>query len=402
MKINNYKKYVIWVILLTVLLIGIFITINYIEYNSYKDTFNNKILSIINLLQEKYPNLSTSEIVSILNSKDITNPNVLSQYGINLSSDSIIINQQDIFNRIIVFSSIILILNGIIIIFIIKRYNQSNKDKINEITKYIEQINQRNYQLHIEDNKEDELSILKNEIYKTTVMLNEIAYNSNQDKIDLKDSLSDISHQLKTPITSILIMLDNLIDDKDMPLEVRQDFLLDIRREINNISFLAQSILTLSKIDSNTLNFHLEDILLKDIVLESLKRLESLCDLKNIKINTTFNKHIPIRCDNKWQVEAITNIIRNGIEYSNDNSVIDILVDQNNVYSLIEIKDYGKGISKEDLPYIFNRFYKGSNSNSDSVGIGLALSKSIIEKDKGRISVDSSELETVFKIKYFK
>lgn len=187
-----------------------------------------------------------------------------------------------------------------------------------------------------------------------------------------------------------------------MPEDIRQEFLHDIKKEINNINFLAQSLLTLSKLDSNTINFNKEKVKVSDLVQESIKRLESLCDLRNVKIVFDYSEDDYLSCDNKWQIEALTNIIRNGIEHSFEDSDLIVNVKQNNVYTLIEVINYGHGISKKDLPYIFDRFYQGTNATKDSVGIGLALSKSIVEKDNGRISVESNDSQTVFRIKYFK
>ena len=126
-----------------------------------------------------------------------------------------------------------------------------------------------------------------------------------------------------------------------------------------------------------------------------------LCDLKNVRIKTSGNDKAKIKCDFMWQVEAITNIIKNCVEHSKEDDEIIISYEQNNVYSSIVIKDNGEGIDKKDLPYIFERFYKGKNSSLDSIGIGLSLSKTIIEKSNGQISVDSDNSGTKFTIKYF-
>ena len=127
------------------------------------------------------------------------------------------------------------------------RYNHKREKDIKDIAKCIEEINKKNYELEIDSISEDELSILKNEIYKTTIMLKEAADNSTKDKINLKKSLEDISHQLKTPLTSILVMLDNIIEDPDMDSSIRNDFIVDIKRNVNNINFLVQTLLKLSK-----------------------------------------------------------------------------------------------------------------------------------------------------------
>ena len=127
----------------------------------------------------------------------------------------------------------------------------------------------------------------------------------------------------------------------------------------------------------------------------------TLCDLKNIKVNIKGESDATIFCDFMWQVEAITNIIKNSVEHSHLNSQIDILYEKNNAYSKIIIKDYGLGIDKKELHHIFERFYKGKNSSIDSIGIGLSLAKTIIEHDNGVIDVESQQTGTQFIIKYF-
>lgn len=174
--------------------------------------------------------------------------------------------------------------------------------------------------------KEDELSILKNEIYKTTVMLKEVAEHSVKAKENLKESLSDISHQLKTPLTSILVILDNLIDDAEMEAEVRQDFIRDIKREISNINFLVQSLLKLSKLDSHTVVFLKEEVSVQKIVDAAVQNVSTLCDLKNISIETMCvceTQEPVLVCDFRWQVEAVTNVLKNCVEHSlNDSRII--------------------------------------------------------------------------------
>lgn len=234
-------------------------------------------------------------------------------------------------------------------------------------------------------------------------MLKEVAENSQKDKTTLKDSLSDISHQIKTPITSILIMLDNILSDENMPEDIKKDFIKDIKREIINIKFLVESILKLSKIDSNSIKFIKKEVFIKDIINEAVKNVSMLSELKNIEIIVSGDDSIKTICDLKWQVEAITNILKNCIEHSYENRKIYINYNQNNMYTELKIEDNGTGIDAKDLPHIFERFYKGKNSSSDSVGIGLALSKSIIESNNGHIQVDSKlNKGTTFIIKYLK
>ena len=395
------KKYLIYSFITLILLLILFLIINIYEYHIYTKNFNYKISAIVSEIKEKYPNISENEIMHILNSKhtkDIT----FEKYGIDITKDSIIIENEKKHHQFLIINTIFLSLSFLSLILIFIIYNKRKDKEINEITKYIEEINKKNYALHIDEISEDELSILKNEIYKTTVMLKESADNSLKDKKQLKKSIEDISHQLKTPLTSILVMIDNLIDDEDMDSTTREEFIRDIKREVVNINFLVQALLKLSKFDSNTVQFIKKEIFIKDIIDESIKNVSSLCDLRNIKIELTGDEKVKFNCDYRWQVEAITNIIKNCIDYSKENSKIIINYEKNNAYALITIQDFGDGISKRDLPHIFERFYKGKNSLSESIGIGLALSKAIIEEDNGNISIYSKEGKgTTFTIKYF-
>lgn len=376
----EFKRVIKKSILITILILIIFGIFEVIKYKIYMRNFNEKLGGIITEVLKENPEIDENELIKILNSKENTDWKMFEKYGIDVQKDSLILKNEDDFRIFLIVDIAILVIFGGVIVFVFVKYNCDKNKKLNEITKYIEEINKRNYKLDIGDNTEDELSILKNEIYKITVNLKEVAENSKQDKINLKDSLSDISHQLKTPLTSITVMLDNILDNSNMDEKTRIDFIKDIRRQIVNINFLISSLLKLSKLDANSIHFINKEELVKDILEESIKNVEILCDLKNIKINCIGEENIKIFCDRKWETEAITNILKNGIEHSNENSKIDIKFEQNKIYTKIEIKDYGIGIDEKDLPHIFERFYKGKNSSNESVGIGLALSKSIIEK----------------------
>ena len=397
------KKMCITSCIVVIIFLIIFSILIYKQYKTYTYNYNQKIAGIIDNVLEKYPDIEKREIVEILNSSDKTNNEILREYGIELDKDSVILENNTDFQKFIIIDINTLIVFILILSIIFFKYNHSESKKINEITKYIEEINRGNYKLNIEENTEDELSILKNELYKITIMLKEVAENSQKDKTTLKDSLSDISHQIKTPITSILIMLDNILSDENMPEDIKKDFIKDIKREIINIKFLVESILKLSKIDSNSIKFIKKEVFIKDIINEAVKNVSMLSELKNIEIIVSGDDSIKTICDLKWQVEAITNILKNCIEHSYENRKIYINYNQNNMYTELKIEDNGTGIDAKDLPHIFERFYKGKNSSSDSVGIGLALSKSIIESNNGYIQVDSKlNKGTTFIIKYLK
>lgn len=396
------KQYFISTFIVAICLFVLFLALNIYEYHTYTNNFNNKIGTIINVIREKYPEITDKEIITILNSNDFESNDFFIKYGIDIKNKSVLLNNDKDYHTFLIVNMSFLSLSIVILLIVFIRYNHKKENDIKEIIKCIEQINKKNYELQIDSMSEDELSILKNEIYKTTIMLKESAENSNKDKMNLKKSLEDISHQLKTPLTSILVMLDNIIEDPDMDINVRNDFVRDIKRNVVNINFLVQALLKLSKFDANTVHFIKKEYNLKNIVEESIKNVSPLCDLRNINIELNIKKNSKIICDSKWQIEAITNIIKNAIDHSKDNSNIIINVDNNSVYSMIEVIDFGDGISKKDIKHIFERFYKGENATSDSIGIGLALAKTIIEEDNGSISVESNKNGTKFIIKYFK
>ena len=395
------KRYIFISLIISIIFIVLNILINIYEYKIYRNNINNNLESIISLIETRYPLITKNEIMEVLNSKNNTT-NIFKEYGIDIDNTSIILENDKYYNSFIVLNTLYIYIIIIVLLIIFLIYIK-NKDKdIKDITKYIEEINKGNYELKINSISEDELSILKNEIYKTTIKLKEAYINTNNDKLSIKKSLEDISHQLKTPLTSILIMLDNLIDDPNMDINTRQDFITDIKRQVVNINFLVQNLLKLSKFDSNTIHFIKENNKLSNILKEAIKNVSTLCDLKDIKIIINGDDESTIYSDFKWEVEALTNILKNSIEHTKDKKEILVDYNTNNVYSIIKIKDYGVGIAHDDLKHIFERFYKGKNSSPDSIGIGLSLAKAIINEDNGIISVESNSNGTTFIIKYYK
>ncbi len=396
------KKYIISTLIVFICLFVLFLFLNIYEYKTYTKNFNNKISAIINVIKKDYPKITDKEIIKIINNDTLKTNDFFNKYGIDVNNKSILIKNDRDYHKFLAINLSFLTITVVILLIIYIRYNYKKEKDIKDIIKCIEQINKKNYEIQIDSISEDELSILKNEIYKTTIMLKEAAENSSKDKLNLKKSLEDISHQLKTPLTSILVMLDNIIEDSNMEEKIRNDFIVDIKRNVLNINFLVQSLLKLSKFDANTVHFVKQENDLKTIVEESIKNVSTLCDLRNINIKLNIKENSKIICDDKWQIEALTNIIKNAIEHSKNNSNIIINIENNNVYSMIEVIDFGEGIAKKDIKHIFERFYKCKNTKTDSIGIGLALAKTIIEEDKGTISVESNKLETKFIIKYYK
>lgn len=406
---NKNIKYLILPMIILTITASITITIQTIQqYKAVTITLNEKIAEIMGKISESNPEIDSREIIEILNSAKNTEQyekgqTELSKYGIEIdkiNSIKLIENQMKTNLKLNV---LIILLFSILWMTIIILYLRRRDKKIQQITNYINQIKNKKYDLNIEENTEDELSNLKNELYKITIMLKEESEISKKDKENLKMSVEDISHQLKTPLTSITIMLDNLKDNPNMEEKTKQKFIFEISKQVEWINWLVISMLKLSKLDANVVQFYDEKINLNKFIGEIIKNLEIPIEVKNQKIIIDGDENVSFIGDYKWQQEAITNVIKNCIEHNENNGTIYINYEENSLFTKITIRDEGEGIPKEDLKHIFERFYKGKNSSENSVGIGLALAKNIIEKNNGMINC-KSELDkgTEFVIKYMK
>lgn len=440
-------------IVLTLVLLIIAVVVNGIilnnSYNLQIQEYNEQVYALIGTIRENYPEVSDEEIIRILNNSEAEsstyntetsnsnnnlNENVNSnaeigkelvqKYGIT-ENEPAILSLEKLQNNTIIYSGIVIgvLVLAIIAIWLVSRIIQ--KRKIDGITKYIREINNKNYELKIKENAEDELSNLRNELYKITLMLKEEAENSKKDKKFLAKSLSDISHQIKTPLTSISIMLDELKDNQNMDEETRRRFIFEISRQAEQISFLTIALLKLSKLDSGTVEFEKSKYRLDVLVQNAIKNLEIPLEIKNIQVETNFDEvsevnkeknlnnnsaknnklnkaSLEVIGDYRWTLEAVTNIIKNCIEHTQESKKIHIQIRVTNVYTELIIEDEGEGIDEKDLKHIFERFYKGKNSSENSFGIGLSLSKTILEKQNASISCSSVlHKGTTFKIYFY-
>ena len=404
MKNKNIK---LIIIPLTILMIFTCIVISMQTYSQYKKISvitNEKISEIIEYIIKENPAIDTKKIIQILNSNEYkVGEEELKKYGINIEEINSIIAVQKQMKTNIILNIILIVSFNALYMAIIFIYLKQRDKKINQITQYINEIKNRKYDLDINENSEDELSNLKNELYKITIMLKEESEISRQDKENIKMSVEDISHQLKTPLTSIMIMLDNLKDNPNMDEDTKQKFIFEISKQVDWINWLVISILKLSRLEADVVKFSNNKINVKKFIDEIIGNLEIPIEIKNQKIIIEGNKDVSFIGDYKWQQEAITNIIKNAIEHNKKNGKITIKYEENVLFTKITIIDEGQGIDKEDLKHIFERFYKAQNSSDNSVGIGLSLAKNIIEKNNGMINCKSEIGNgTEFIVKYMK
>ena len=359
------------------------------------------ISGIIAKIKEKYPDVTDNELAEILNgSVSAYDEGFMHKYGI-AESDTAVLDNRRIFAATASLGVSVCLGLGCASLLCFAVYVHIRKKHDKTLTRYLSRINSGNYRLRFDDMKEDPASVLSSEIYKTTVMLREQSERNTREKEKLKDSLSDISHQLKTPLTSITLMLDSIIEG-DMPEDLKQEFLGDIKNSVTHLTFLTQALLTLSKLDSNTVTFKDEEVRMKDIIGISIANTQAIAQDRGVTVRSEC-PDITLRCDLKWGGEAVTNIVKNCIEHTDRGGSVILRAEENPLLVKLTITDNGCGIEKKDLPHIFERFYKSSSSGETGIGIGLALSKSIVEKCGGYISAASEVGKgSKFTIKFFR
>lgn len=248
---------------------------------------------------------------------------------------------------------------------------------------------------------EGKAGILGSEIYKLVVQMRERADSSWKEKEYLEKMLSDISHQLKTPLTSAGIMAD-LLKKPDISSKERIRYAANIERQTERMTWLVKSLLTLSRLDADMIQLKKEKVNLRALIGEVIEPFELMAEVKEIEIVVNIHEDIVLECDRHWMAEAFSNIVKNSLEHTGHGGRIEICGEKNNFSTNIAIRDNGAGIDAEDLGHIFERFYKGKNSSDQSAGIGLALSKQLIMLQNGMVSAESEMgAGTCFHIKLY-
>ena len=295
---------------------------------------------------------------------------------------------------------ILLLLLGVLLTVIFTITTKKRYDAIGALSSYLEKVLAGNEVPSLIDQEEGETSLLKTNIYKTTSTLKHQKELLAKDKVALSNAIADISHQLKTPLTSMIVMNDLLKTEDDR--DKRAEFLKTQSNQLDRMNWLIQTLLKLSKIDAGTITMKPEAVNADALWDEIIKPFEIQMDLKNIKLSRNIPE-LSIKCDKNWTIEAVQNIVKNCIEHMENGGMLHVSANETNIFSEIVIEDNGCGIAEEDLPHIFERFYKGKNAGKDSVGIGLALAKTIMTSQHGDILVDSEQGEgTRFTVRFYK
>ena len=383
-----------WLIYFTISFI--FISKSYICFK--KQIILNNEMIVGTVLQNGETNVSN--IVATLKKENFTSSNILTQYGLeNLESLDYLPSMKKIKQKYFLGGGFITLISAFFFSFLYLKVVRKKQKQYQLLDEYFYNLLYNDQHIHFNKVVDDDFTTVQNDIIKVTRRLQNALANEEKTKNELSRTLADISHQLKTPLTSLAIINDALKYDNILE-EQKNVFLKEQERTINHMQILITTLLKVSQIESGMIPLKKEPYDLRKVIDNSLLNLDYLITAKELKIEKDIPKSI-ITMDKYWLGEALTNIIKNACEHSFNGGKIIITVKKNPIYVSLEIKDYGEGIKKCDLPHLFERFYRCQN-NKDSVGIGLNLTKSILDKMNATVKVKSEYGKyTIFEIHFF-
>ncbi len=395
-------------VFLELILFGIALIVGFLFYkfidHQYKKEFVKSNGYMISALLKKHPELEDEVITSILSGQGSFEEGkaILEKYGLDESGTLDYLEHfHNLQTEIIIMTFLIITSIFILLSFFYWRFLYVQNRQLNSLSEYMGQVLNGKYNLDVKDYEEGNISTLKNDVYKLTVKLKEGRDQSLQDKKELEQILSDISHQIRTPLTSMYVINDLLSKD-DIDPKTKQQFLEKDRIQLERIEWLVTTLLKMSRLDSGSVKLNLEQTNVVSVLEEALEPLQIPMELKGIQVRFERKKKIMVLLDAHWTVEVFVNVLKNAYEHTNEGGEITIEIIDNPLYTEVSIHDTGTGIKKEELPHIFERFYTGS-SNKESIGVGLNMAKKVMEKQNGEIYATSIEGEgTTFFIKFYK
>lgn len=390
-KMNNseVKKLLLYITVVSIVFLFILLIFIYKLDKYYKNEVINVYAKVSNGVIKVYPELEDEIIDSLMS--DNNDKTILEKYGIN-NKINILDTKKIYIEIIIIYLLVIIVISTIYIIHNIYVFK-----KIKGLSIYTTKILNDDYSMDIRSYDEGDISNLKNDLYKMTIKLKETRDIELKEKKYLETTLEDISHQLRTPLTSMNVGLEVLSGNVDAI--TKKEFIQMEKKNLDRIEWLVTSLLKMSRLDSGTVLLVDKKENLSKIIDNALEPIKIPIELKGISLINEVDKNLKIKVDENWVREAFINVLKNAYEHTN--SLIKIVSSDNPIYTEVKIIDDGAGISNTDLPHIFERFYKGS-TNKESIGIGLNMAKKIIEKENGNISVQTSNNGTTFIIKFYK
>jgi signal transduction histidine kinase len=384
------------------LLATVLLNVTLIAYTNQalKDTY----AGIIGTVAQKYP-LAEAQVVRDLSAPDALSVNlgtqVLEKYGMGDRSAADTGLATGLLARLLPAGLALVGLVCTVFFLLLVRYQRAVSAQVTGLSAYLRQIETGDYSLDVRDNGEGSFSLLKNDVYKVTIRLREQAELLQKDKTALSNLITDISHQIKTPLTSMGVLAELLAEDP--PAQDRLAFVERLRTQFGRIQWLTGALLKLARLDAGTAAFRGEPVNVRGLIERALEPLQIPLDIKNQHLEVHGDESASFTGDLNWSAEALTNVIKNCVEHTPEGGKIEISYSANALYTEIIISDDGEGIASRDLPNIFNRFYRGANAGESSVGIGLALAKAIFNAQGGDISVRSQRGRgTSFEIRLFR
>lgn len=293
----------------------------------------------------------------------------------------------------------------IILLYIISLFNfHTVFIKIREFQDAAQKIVEGDFSYNFADNKEGDIYILGHQFNQMSMRLEGNLQQLKKERNRLKDIISDITHQLKTPLASLIMFNELMVQDIDMDKEERMQFLNMSKNQLDRIEWLIKNLLKMARFEAGAVILNRISAPIYNTITASLEGIHTAARLKGIQIKIHDTQKALVVHDTDWTAEALSNIIKNSVEHSKQNGEIDIFYEETPLSVQITISDHGEGIKKTELAKIFHRFYKGQNStNPMSIGIGLYIAKTIVEAQNGSISVESKEgIGTKFMITFLK
>lgn len=248
--------------------------------------------------------------------------------------------------------------------------------------------------------EEGELSILANQIQKMTLRLVDAAEAGKAGKAHLADSLADISHQLRTPLTAMTLTAA-MLRDKELSQTRRMELARELQHLLTRTDWLVESLLKLSRLDAGTVRMAREAVPVSSVIARAAEPLAIPMDLRS--------QRLLVRCggeqfsgDLVWSAEALGNVLKNCMEHTPEGGTVTVTAQETPLFTQITVEDTGPGFAPGDLPHLFERFYKGSNASESSYGIGLALARTVIAAQNGTIQAANGPEGARFTIKFYK
>lgn len=298
--------------------------------------------------------------------------------------------------------SIVLTLIVAALVIYIAADRAKRRKELDELIDFLTRVQDRDEFPDLGLEAEGRMLILRSEIYKLASTLQEQYAGEVKKNTYMADMLSNISHQIKTPLTAINLMTDAL-KNSNMDEAQRRRCIANIEDQTDHITWLVRTLLTLAEIDAGVLVMKKEKAKVSELVGNIVSGIAVEADIKDVSIDINVSSEDVISCDKRWMSEALLNIIKNSLQHTEPGGYIKISSEDNNLSTNIRIEDNGCGISKKDLPHIFDRFYHGEKSDPNSNGIGLSLAKQIINSQNGTVSCESEEGRgTIFEIRMYK